>query len=68
MLKNILNLEGAQKLTKSEQKSIKGGVYSVVPAGCDSLYIASEGGDDCFNRTGISGKIVLIYDRYYCCV
>jgi hypothetical protein len=24
MLKNILNLEGAQKLTKNEQKSIKG--------------------------------------------
>ena len=26
MLKNILNLEGAQKLTKNEQKSINGGV------------------------------------------
>ena len=26
MLKNILNLEGAQELTKNEQKSIKGGV------------------------------------------
>ena len=26
MLKNILDLEGAQKLTKNEQKSIKGGV------------------------------------------
>jgi hypothetical protein len=25
MLKNILNLEGAQKLTKNEQKSIWGG-------------------------------------------
>jgi hypothetical protein len=25
MLKNILELEGAQKLTKNEQKSIKGG-------------------------------------------
>jgi len=25
MLKNILKLEGAQKLTKNEQKSIKGG-------------------------------------------
>ncbi|WP_189337072.1 hypothetical protein [Flavobacterium laiguense] len=25
MLKNILNLEGAQKLTKNEQKSINGG-------------------------------------------
>ena len=26
MLKNILNLEGAQKLTKNEQKNISGGV------------------------------------------
>jgi hypothetical protein len=26
MLKNILNLEGAQQLSKNEQKSIKGGV------------------------------------------
>jgi hypothetical protein len=25
MLKNILNLKGAQKLTKNEQKSIRGG-------------------------------------------
>ncbi|WP_165763216.1 hypothetical protein [Flavobacterium sp. AJR] len=25
MLKNILNLEGAQKITKNEQKSITGG-------------------------------------------
>jgi hypothetical protein len=27
MLKNILKLEGAQKLTKNEQKSINGGTY-----------------------------------------
>jgi hypothetical protein len=26
MLKNILKLDGAQKLTKNEQKSIKGGL------------------------------------------
>jgi hypothetical protein len=26
MLKNILKLEGAQKLTKNEQKSINGGI------------------------------------------
>ncbi len=30
MLKNILNLEGAQKLSKNEQKTIKGGI----PQGC----------------------------------
>ena len=27
MLKNILKLDGAQKLTKNEQKSIKGATY-----------------------------------------
>ncbi|WP_299767098.1 hypothetical protein [uncultured Dokdonia sp.] len=39
MLKNILNLEGAQQLNKTEQKSIKGGVFTIggVPIGstCD---------------------------------
>jgi hypothetical protein len=29
MLKNILKLDGAQKLTKNEQKSIKGGLACV---------------------------------------
>ncbi len=29
MLKDILKLEGAQKLTKNEQKSIKGGLRGV---------------------------------------
>ena len=29
MLKNILKLEGAQKLTKNEQKSIKGGLACI---------------------------------------
>jgi len=31
MLKNILKLDGAQQLTKNEQKSINGGL----PTGCD---------------------------------
>ncbi|MEO8515831.1 MAG: hypothetical protein ABI426_03760 [Flavobacterium sp.] len=31
MLKNILNLEGTQKLTKNEQKNIQGGM---IPSGC----------------------------------
>jgi len=31
MLKNILNTEGAQALTKAEQKSIKGSGRSCVP-------------------------------------
>jgi len=29
MLKNILKLEGAQELTKNEQKSIKGGITEI---------------------------------------
>jgi hypothetical protein len=33
MLKNILKLEGAQKLTKNEQKSISGGL-----AGCHMYF------------------------------
>jgi hypothetical protein len=30
MLKQILNLEGAHKLTKNEQKSIKGGLIDCI--------------------------------------
>lgn len=36
MLKNILNLDGAQKLTKNEQKNISGGMVapdSACPSG-----------------------------------
>ncbi|MEO8515839.1 MAG: hypothetical protein ABI426_03800 [Flavobacterium sp.] len=29
MLKNILNLEGAKKLTKNEQKAINGGIVPI---------------------------------------
>jgi len=35
MLKNILNLEGAQQLSKKEQKSINGGL----PRGCKRDWI-----------------------------
>jgi hypothetical protein len=35
MLKNILNLKGALKLTKSEQKEINGGKTVVPPGLCD---------------------------------
>jgi hypothetical protein len=35
MLKNILKLEGAQKLTKGEQKSINGGNVKDNPFQCD---------------------------------
>ncbi len=34
MLKNILKLEGAQKLTKNEQKSINGGLTTCLERGC----------------------------------
>jgi hypothetical protein len=45
MLKNILKLEGAQKLTKNEQKSINGGgncrcsPLGIVKPGCKPCYI-----------------------------
>jgi hypothetical protein len=34
MLKNILKLEGAQELTKNEQKSINGGLNTCFEGGC----------------------------------
>jgi hypothetical protein len=34
MLKNILKLEGAQKLTKNEQKNISGGIHVCAIDGC----------------------------------
>jgi hypothetical protein len=33
MLKNILKLEGAQELSKNEQKSLIGGIIKTCPAG-----------------------------------
>jgi hypothetical protein len=46
MLKNILKLEGAQKLTKNEQKSIKGAGAPI----CDDGY--------CAVRYTVNGKTV----------
>ena len=43
MLKNILNLEGAQKLTKNEQKNIKGGI----PVGCHFEYYPGDSLSNC---------------------
>lgn len=37
MLKNILKLEGAQGLTKNEQKSVNGGMLSV-SRGCSAYH------------------------------
>jgi hypothetical protein len=44
MLKNILKLNGAQKLSKTEQKSINGGIpYCAI--GCSKNY-----GGSCFSQ------------------
>jgi hypothetical protein len=42
MLKNILKLEGAQKLTQVEQKEINGGRYPVEPICGAVTWYASE--------------------------
>ena len=56
MLKNILNLEGAQKLTKNEQKSISGGRMALAIegsckkccwAGTNNCSTGVEGGTSC---------------------
>jgi hypothetical protein len=47
MLKNILKLEGAQKLSKNEQKSINGGAGTPQSFGCHTYFynycITTEG-------------------------
>jgi hypothetical protein len=45
MLKNILNLKGAQKLTKNEQKSINGGRMA-----CDATHLCPAG-QCCISKT-----------------
>jgi hypothetical protein len=55
MLKNILKLEGAQKLTRNEQKSINGGaIIPVCPSGSyprlcpeTTVYVCMKKGDSC---------------------
>jgi hypothetical protein len=48
MLKNILKLEGAQKLTKNEQKSINGGLKDCInPATNKCRYISLACADPC---------------------
>ncbi|MFE3867525.1 hypothetical protein ACFX5E_05485 [Flavobacterium sp. LS2P90] len=58
MLKNILNLEGAQRLTKNEQKLIKGGLQEMAIddggackkccwAGTTNCSTGVEGGTSC---------------------
>ncbi|MEA9413928.1 hypothetical protein [Flavobacterium sp. PL02] len=59
MLKNILNLEGANKLTKNEQKSITGGEAKFAPetgwcvsnnSSCGGIYPKNYGGGWCCER------------------
>ncbi|RKR09919.1 hypothetical protein C8C83_1580 [Flavobacterium sp. 90] len=52
MLKNILNLEGAQELSIFEKKSINGGAYPVEPICGYVTWNASE-------------TVCLNYDPYY---
>ncbi|MFV8347629.1 hypothetical protein [Flavobacterium sp. ZB4P13] len=51
MLKNILNLEGAQKLTKNEQKEINGGT------GCSEYSICYEMDMICVNGMCVDQKM-----------
>ncbi|MEA9413929.1 hypothetical protein [Flavobacterium sp. PL02] len=59
MLKNILNLGGAKKLTKNEQKSINGGGAKFSPetgwcfsnySSCEDTYPKSYAGGWCCER------------------
>jgi hypothetical protein len=49
MLKNILKLEGAQKLSKNEQKSINGG-WIPVEGECNSFYIVPANQATCLSK------------------
>jgi len=60
MKKSLLNLEGAQELSKNEQKNITGGRRLALPLGC--------GGDGSFIT--VNGKKVCCYipwSGYYIC-
>lgn len=60
MLKSILNLEGAQKLSKVEQKSIKGGITEQ----CYQAAINEDGVVVC--QIGYSFRV--IRGKAYCCL
>jgi hypothetical protein len=44
MLKNILKLDGAQELTKNEQKVITGGIHRCAIDGCPPGYFCTKVG------------------------
>ena len=58
MLKNILNLEGAQQLSNKEQKQINGGI----PYGCKQAWL-NEDGTSC----GQGYYLLVTSGRAYCC-
>lgn len=74
MLKNILNLEGAQKLTKNEQKSINGGIRIPKEDVC-SCYSVSWADPSDLNSIGSSYQdgfipvgMVAVYPFPECCI
>ena len=80
MLKNILNLEGAQKLSKNEQKEITGGKYYIPDPMCVCGYVnwgtaqdpsTHNGVGMTFSTTYTSGAVavgfVLISPAPACC-
>jgi hypothetical protein len=63
MLKNILNLEGAQKLTKNEQKSINGRYAPNPNTGYVSTLTGEQSDqcrstDDCPMKTNYDGSLM----------
>ena len=55
MKKSILNLKGAQELTKKEQKSISGGLPPLLPCGAECTGIGNKGCQSGFCLLDISG-------------
>lgn len=58
MLKNILDLNGAQELTSNEQKTINGGI----PQGCKQAWL-NEDGTTC----GPGYYLLVRAGKAYCC-
>ncbi|MEO8515827.1 MAG: hypothetical protein ABI426_03740 [Flavobacterium sp.] len=61
MLKNILNLEGAQKLTVAEQKVINGGI------GIGCKYVLPDVDDPFYCGPGYTFKSYVAGRGNYCC-
>lgn len=59
MLKSILNLKGAQIITKESQSTINGGLTfsGACPTGCFSFFLCPNGTKDVCVVPGASGEI-----------